>query len=78
LIAGCLVAVGCHVLKPVRCRTFEAWHQTNNVGHWIGFEAYEGVFLALDFNGDEFLCVIFRCTMVGGSERGTFSLVDLV
>jgi hypothetical protein len=36
------------------------------------------VFLALDFNGDEFMCAVFWYTMVGGTQRETFYWVDQV
>jgi len=28
-----------------------------------------GILLVLNFNGDEFLCVFFRCIMIGGSQK---------
>jgi hypothetical protein len=40
----------------------------------IGFGV--GVLLALDFNRGRFLCVFFRCIMVGGSQRRIFYWVD--
>jgi hypothetical protein len=36
-----------------------------------------GGFVAFDFNRDNFLCVFFWVHNACGSQRGTFSLVDL-